>query len=121
MYSEWIQSPHPDWPISCVGFGRGDMLSLGIGRTQVQNCQRQKFGLVMIAALAIGIALLLLLAPPVHSGHGVDFVAILPLLLVAVLSPLTLLGPLANLYAGRIPKAAAMVPALQRPPPSWRR
>jgi hypothetical protein len=40
---------------------------------------RQRRGWVLIAAIAIGFALLLMLAPHGHSGAA-DFVAILPLL-----------------------------------------
>jgi len=77
-------------------------------------------GFLLIAVIAIGIALVLLLAPHGHSGPA-DFTAILPLLFVAVISPLILLGPLANIYAGRVPQAPALAAAFERPPPSRRR
>ena len=82
---------------------------------------RQPRNWVLIAAVAIAFALLLLLVPPPHHGNGADFVAILPLLLVAILSPLGLLGPLANEYAGRTPQAPLLAASFQRPPPSRRR
>jgi len=80
----------------------------------------QKRGILMIAVLAIGIALVLLLALHAQTGSP-DFAAILPLLLVGVISPLGLIAPLANLYAGRVPQAPVLAKAYQRPPPSRRR
>jgi hypothetical protein len=78
---------------------------------------QQKRGWVLIAAVAIGFALLLLLVPHGHSGNAADFVAILPLLLVGVISPLSLFAPLAFVYAGRVPQAPVLAPSFQRPPP----
>ena len=77
---------------------------------------RQRRGWVLIAAIAIGFALLLMLAPHGHSGAA-DFVAILPLLLVGIVSPLSLLGLLAFSYAGPVPQAPELAPSFQRPPP----
>jgi hypothetical protein len=82
---------------------------------------RQPRSWILIAAVAIAFALLLLLVPPMHHGNGADFVAILPLLLVAILSPLGLLGPLGDEYAGRTPQTPVLAAAFQRPPPSRRR
>ena len=78
---------------------------------------RQRHGFFLIAAIAIGIALLLMLVPHGHSGGTADFVAILPLLFVGIISPLSLLAPLAYAYAGRVPEAPLMAAAFQRPPP----
>jgi hypothetical protein len=78
---------------------------------------RQRRGWILIAAIAIGIALMLMLVPHGHSGGAADFVAILPLLLVGIVSPLSLLAPLAYAYAGRVPEAPLMAAAFQRPPP----
>jgi hypothetical protein len=77
---------------------------------------RQRRGFVLIAAIAIGFALMLMLVPHGHSG-GPDFVAILPLLLVGIISPLSLLAPLVCAYAGRVPEAPVMAAAFERPPP----
>ena len=77
-------------------------------------------GVVMIAAIAIGFALLLLLVPHGHSGNPADWVAILPLLFVGVISPLSFFAPLAHAYAGRVPQAPVLVPSFQRPPPRRR-
>jgi hypothetical protein len=78
---------------------------------------RQRRGWILIAALAIGFALLLLLVPHGNPGNSADFVAILPLLLVGIISPLSLLAPLAFAYAGRVPQAPVLAPSFQRPPP----
>jgi hypothetical protein len=83
------------------------------------NEVRQRRGWVLIAAIAIGLALLLLLVPNGHSGVA-DFVAILPLLLVGMISPLSLLGRLEHVYAGRVPRAPELAPSFQRPPPFLR-
>ena len=77
---------------------------------------RQRRGWILIAAIAIGFALLLLLVPHGHPGAG-DFVAILPLLFVGVISPLSLLSPLEFAYAGRVPEAPVVAASFQRPPP----
>lgn len=77
---------------------------------------RQRRGWILIAAIAIGIALVCLLIPQSHSG-GADWLAILPLLLVGVISPLSLLAPLAFEYIGRLPGAPSLPTLFQRPPP----
>jgi hypothetical protein len=78
---------------------------------------QQRRGWVLIAAIAIGIALVLMLVPHGHSGNAADFVAILPLLFVGVISPLSLFAPLACAYAGRVPQAPVLASRFQRPPP----
>jgi hypothetical protein len=77
---------------------------------------RQQRGRVLIVAIAIGFALLFLLVPHGHSGAA-DFAAILPLLFVGVISPLSLFAPLPFAYAGRVPQAPVLHPSFQRPPP----
>ena len=81
---------------------------------------KQRRGILLIAAIAIGIALVLLLVPHGHSGNSPDWVAILPLLIVGIISPLSLFAPLAHTYAGRVPQAPVLVPSFQRPPPRRR-
>jgi len=82
------------------------------------NQQRRAFSL--IALIAVGLALVLfvglMLVPQGHPG-GPHFVAILPLLLVGILSPLSLLGLMTFSYAGRVPQAPVLAPSFQRPPP----
>jgi hypothetical protein len=74
-------------------------------------------GWALIAAIAIGIALVCLLVPHTHSGNGADWLAILPLIFTGVISPLSLLSPLAFVYKGRTPDAPALPASFQRPPP----
>ena len=76
-------------------------------------------GFLLIAAIAIGFALLLMLVPHGHSGDA-DFAAILPLLFAGIISPLSLFAPLAFAYAGRVPEAPVMAASFQRPPPVHR-
>jgi hypothetical protein len=80
---------------------------------------RQRRGWILIAAIAIGFALLLMLAPHGHAGAA-DFVAILPLLLVGIISPLSLLSPLAYEYVSRATQAPELAASFQRPPPFLR-
>jgi hypothetical protein len=94
------------------------ILSKKRGSGMRQNRQQRAF--VLIAFLAIAVALLFLLVPHGPTGNAADFVAILPLLLVGIISPLTLLSPLAYAYAGRVPQAPVLAPSFQRPPPSRR-
>jgi uncharacterized membrane protein len=82
---------------------------------------RQRRAWLLIAAIAIGAALLLLLVPHGHSGNAAAWLAILPALyVVGVISPLSLLSPLAYIYLGRVPDAPFRPSLFQRPPPSVR-
>jgi len=74
-------------------------------------------GWSLIACIAIGIALLLLLFAPAHGGDHGQLLAILPLLFVGLISPLSLLSPLAFIYLGRTPDAPVLPASFQRPPP----
>jgi len=80
----------------------------------IQNRQRRIW--LLIAAIAIGIALLCLLLPQGHS-NGAELLAILPLLCAGIISPLSLFAPLAFEYDGRTPDAPALPALFQRPPP----
>jgi len=80
----------------------------------IQNRQRRMW--LLIACIAIGIALLCLLIPHGNSGSA-DWLAILPFLCVGLISPLSLLAPLAFEYDGRTPDAPALPTLFQRPPP----
>jgi hypothetical protein len=77
---------------------------------------RQRRGWLLIAAIAIGIALVCLLIPH-GSSCSADWLAILPLIFVGVISPLSLLAPLADEYISRAPDAPALQALFQRPPP----
>ena len=78
---------------------------------------RQRRMCLLIAAIAIGIALVCLLIPHSQSGDGADWLAILPLVFVGFISPLSLLAPLAYEYVGRVPDAPVLPASFQRPPP----
>jgi len=78
---------------------------------------QKRRGWLVIAFMAIAVALLLLLA--LHGQTGApDFIAILPLLVAGVLSPLTLLAVLLDGYTSRPPQAPVLAAAFERPPPS---
>jgi hypothetical protein len=83
----------------------------------IQNRHRRAW--LLIAAIAIGIALVCLLIPHDHAGSA-DWLAILPLLCAGLISPLSLLAPLAFEYDGRTPDAPALPTLFQRPPPFLR-
>jgi hypothetical protein len=82
------------------------------------NNIRHRRAWLLIAAIAIGAAVLLLLAPHAHSGSSTAWLAILPALyVVGMISPLSLLSPLAYLYVGRVADAPFRASSFQRPPP----
>ena len=58
-----------------------------------------------------------MLVPHAHGADNGAWLAILPLLFLGVISPLSLLAPLAFEYAGRTPDAPALPAHFQRPPP----
>jgi cell division protein FtsW (lipid II flippase) len=73
---------------------------------------------LLVAAIAIVAALVLMLVPQAHSGHAANWLAILPVLFVGLLTPLTLSSAvLATNDSVRIPRAPALQPSFQRPPP----
>jgi hypothetical protein len=72
----------------------------------------------LVAAIAVGVALLFMLVPQTHHGSDAAWVALLPLLFVGVISPLSLLSQLAYLYLGRTPATPVLPASFQRPPPS---
>lgn len=80
--------------------------------------RRQGRGVSLIAVLAIGVALVCLLAAQGQVGHGADLAAILPLLVVGMISPLLLLGRLEFAYVGPAPETPVMPARFERPPPS---
>jgi hypothetical protein len=80
-----------------------------------RNWQSRRW--LLIAAVAIVAAIVLLVIPHGHSGNGAAWLAILPLLFVGVISPLSLLSPLACIYLGRTPEAPALPFSFQRRPP----
>lgn len=74
-------------------------------------------GWALIAVIAIVAAIALLLVPHTHSGDAAPWLAILPILVVGIISPLSLLSPLAYFYLGRTQDAPNLPVSFQRPPP----
>jgi hypothetical protein len=58
-----------------------------------------------------------LLVPHVHSADSAAWLAVLPVLFAGLISPLSLLSPLAYLYVGRRPDTPVRPASFQRPPP----
>jgi hypothetical protein len=78
--------------------------------------KQHRRGWFLVAAIAIGIALVFLLIP--HPGSADSgALAILPLLFVGIISPLTLLSPLAFQYVTPATESPALPVSFQRPPP----
>jgi cell division protein FtsW (lipid II flippase) len=84
---------------------------------KAMNEIRQWRGWGLVAVIAIVAALALMLVPHSHAGDAGEWLAILPLLFVCEISPLSLLSPLAHFYLGRTPDAPALPAWFQRPPP----
>lgn len=74
-------------------------------------------GWLLIALIAIAVAVVSLLVLHAQQADNGALVAILPLLFVGIISPLSLLSPLAFFYLGRTPDAPALPASFQRPPP----
>ena len=85
------------------------------GVWMMQNRQRREW--ILVAAIAIGVAVLCLVALHASSADAGVSAAILPLLFVGIISPLSLLSPMVCVYAGRTPDAPALPTLFQRPPP----
>lgn len=81
------------------------------------NETRHQRAWLLVAAIAILTALVFLLVPQVHSGNAGAWLAILPILFVGVISPLSLFSPMAYMYLGRTPDAPVLPASFQRPPP----
>jgi hypothetical protein len=62
--------------------------------SKMLNLQHRR-GWLLIALVAIGVALVMLMVPPTHGPGHTPLMAILPLLFVGIISPLSLLSPLA--------------------------
>jgi len=80
--------------------------------------QWHRRGWALVAVIAIMAALVLLLVPHGHSADAGAWLAILAILPFAgVISPLSLLSPMAYIYLGRAPSAPVLPASFQRPPP----
>ncbi len=82
----------------------------------MRHPSHQRFAF-LIVILAIAFAIAILLIPHVHNVGDNAALAILPLLFVGLISPLSLLSPLAFTYRPRTPSAPVLTASFQRPPP----
>jgi hypothetical protein len=73
--------------------------------------------LAIFALLAIAVVLFALLVPHGHATGANDWLAMLPILFVGLISPLSLLPRLAVCTASRVPDAPLLPASFQRPPP----
>jgi hypothetical protein len=71
----------------------------------------------LIAAIAIGIALLLMLLQPTHAGFDLPLLILLPILFIGVLPSPCLLSRIAYMQLGYTPDDPALPTSFQRPPP----
>jgi len=71
----------------------------------------------LIAAIAIGVAILLLLVPHAHDADNSAWLAILPILFVGLISPLSLVSPAACLSLAFKVDPPVLPASFQRPPP----
>jgi hypothetical protein len=76
--------------------------------------------LFWIAAIAIGIALLLLILPHTHPGDGVAFLVILPIVFIGVLPSPCVMSRIDYMRFGYAPDEPALPSSFQRPPPYLR-
>jgi len=72
---------------------------------------------LFIAAIAIMVAVVLLLAPQVQTGHAIAWLAILPVFFIGVISLLLLLPAPGSFHRACAKDAPALQPDFQRPPP----
>jgi hypothetical protein len=86
------------------------------GRARMAQMQHRRVWAV-IAMIAVGLALLVLILPGHPPGSDSGFVPLISLLLFGIISPLSLLSPLAFLYIGCTPEAPELSATFQRPPP----
>jgi predicted cobalt transporter CbtA len=76
--------------------------------------------LFWIAAIAIGIALILLIVPHTHPGDSVAFLVILPIVFIGVLPSPCVMSRVDYMRLGYAPDAPALTASFQRPPPCLR-
>jgi hypothetical protein len=73
---------------------------------------------LLIAAIAVGVALLLTLLPSAHADNANVWLVVLPVLFVGLLLPLSLLWLITFLNIDRAPASPVLPASFQRPPPS---
>jgi hypothetical protein len=82
----------------------------------IQQPQHRRLAL-LLALIAIAFAIVLMLIPHAHDMDRGAVLAILPILFVGLISPLSLLSPLTYIYLGRTPDTPVLPASFQRPPP----
>jgi hypothetical protein len=80
------------------------------------QCRDRRIWL-LIAAIAIGIALLLTLVPNAHSGNVVAWLAILPVLFIGIIFSFDPSSALCDFRFDLAPETPSLPNAFQRPPP----
>jgi hypothetical protein len=78
---------------------------------------RQKRLWFWIAIAAIVVVLVALLVPHGHSTPHPDWLALLPLVFIGMIAPLSLVPFRRVLSCGHSPQAPVLAPSFQRPPP----
>jgi hypothetical protein len=81
----------------------------------VENRHRRAW--LLVAAIAIAAALVLMLVPHAHAGNQAEWLAILPVVFVGVISLLCVSPVPACFELRRASDAPALQPSFQRPPP----
>lgn len=71
----------------------------------------------LVAAIAIGIAILLLLVPQADHHGQTAWLALLPVFFIGLITPLSLISPAAYLHLGFTPESPVLSSSFQRPPP----
>jgi hypothetical protein len=80
-----------------------------------QSRSQRRF--LLIAAIAIGVALLLMLLPHTHAGISMPFLFLLPILFIGVLPSPCVLSRIDYMRLGYTPDDPALPTSFQRPPP----
>jgi O-antigen/teichoic acid export membrane protein len=78
---------------------------------------RQQRAWLLVATIAIVAALCLLLIPPAHAGHAAAWLAVLPVLFIGLMVPLSASRRIEDLSSGRAPEFPFQRASFQRPPP----
>ena len=80
-----------------------------------QSSRQRRF--LLIAVIAIGIALLLMLLPQTHAGIDTPFLFLLPILFIGLLPSPCVLARIDYMRLGYTADDPALPASLQRPPP----
>ena len=80
-----------------------------------QSRNQRRF--LIIAAIAIGVALLLMLLPHTHAGINAPFLFLLAILFIGVLPSPCVLSRIDYMRLGYTPNGPALPTSFQRPPP----